>query len=186
MRQATADPRKSSWEYLHGRLFNYDATPLGPLGIPVIIHNKPRWRKYRDYRGRNGFSASVALNHYRFQRAIDTKTKVVSIMDTIEFCHNYLTQTSIKPEDCLIHALQTLTASMHDKPYIHSAQHLQEIDHLRHIFQAWQETNTNPSPNPHAIPKVTRPDVTRPPQDTTIDKPCRTHWHKKSPRVTPT
>ena len=41
MRQATAYPRKSAWEYLHDIPFNYYATPLAPLGIPVIIHNKP-------------------------------------------------------------------------------------------------------------------------------------------------
>ena len=77
MRQATADPRKLAWEYLHGRPFNYDAKPLGPLVIPVIIHNKPSRRKSLNYRGRHGFSSGVALNHYFCQRSIDAKTKAV-------------------------------------------------------------------------------------------------------------
>ena len=67
MRKATADPRKSAWEYLHYRPFNYDDTPLGPLGIPVIIHNKPIQCKSWDCRGRNVFSAGVDINHYRCQ-----------------------------------------------------------------------------------------------------------------------
>ena len=67
MCQATSDPSKSAREYFHVRPFNYDATALGPLGIPVIVHNKPSRLKSWYYRGRNGFSASVALNHYRCQ-----------------------------------------------------------------------------------------------------------------------
>ena len=39
MRQATANPAISAWEYFNGK-FNYNATPLGPLGISVIVHTK--------------------------------------------------------------------------------------------------------------------------------------------------
>ena len=65
MREATYDPRESAWEYLHGRSFNYDTTPLGPQWIPVIMHNKPSRQKSWDYRGCNGFSTDVVLKHYR-------------------------------------------------------------------------------------------------------------------------
>ena len=166
--------------------FNYDDTPLGPLGITVIIHNKPCQRKYWDYRGRNGFSASVAFNYYCCQQSIDAETKAVSITDTIEFFHHHLNQPSITPQDRFIHVLETLTAEMHHTLDIHIAQHLQEIDHLYHLFQYWQETKTTASPQPRTILKVTWPDVTRPPQDTTVKKPPRPQCNQKSPRVTPT
>ena len=39
MRQATANPAISAWEYFNGK-FNYNATPLGPLRISVIVHTK--------------------------------------------------------------------------------------------------------------------------------------------------
>ncbi|KAL7475350.1 hypothetical protein ACHAW6_001271 [Cyclotella cf. meneghiniana] len=39
LRQASLAPAISAWEYFHIP-FNYDATPLGPMGCPVIIHNK--------------------------------------------------------------------------------------------------------------------------------------------------
>ena len=39
LRQATANPAKSAWEFFSGD-FNYDATPLGPLGISVILPTK--------------------------------------------------------------------------------------------------------------------------------------------------
>ena len=77
MLQDTADPSKPAWKYLHGRLFNYDDTPLVPLGTPVIIYNKPSQQKSWDYRGRNGFSAGVALDNYFCQRAIYYEMKAL-------------------------------------------------------------------------------------------------------------
>ena len=136
MRKSKADPIKLSQEYLHGSTFNYDTTPIGPLGIPVIIHNKPIRRKSWDYIRRNSFSAGVSLNHYYCQQAIDAKMKAVLITDTIEFHHHYLTQPSLTPQDRLIHALQTPTFEMNHAPAIQSAQELQAINHLQHLFQA--------------------------------------------------
>ena len=39
LRQATYNPAISAWEYFNGK-FNYNATPLGPLWISVIVHTK--------------------------------------------------------------------------------------------------------------------------------------------------
>ena len=39
LRQATANPAISAWEYFNGN-FNYNVTPLGPLRISVIFHTK--------------------------------------------------------------------------------------------------------------------------------------------------
>ena len=75
---------------------------------------------------------------------------------------------------------------MHHAPYIHSAQQLQAIDHLYHIFQTWWETKTTASPEPHTIPKVTRPNITSPSQYTTFNKPSIPQGHHQSPRVTQT
>ena len=118
MRQSTADPTKSAWEYLHVRPFNSDATPLGPLGILVIMHNKRSRHKSWDYREHNGFSAGIALNHYCCKRAIDANMKAVSITDTVKFSHQYLTKTGLTPTDCLIHALHSLISAMNHAPEV--------------------------------------------------------------------
>ena len=39
LRQATANPAISAWEYFNGK-FNYNATPLGPLVISILFHTK--------------------------------------------------------------------------------------------------------------------------------------------------
>ena len=44
LQQSTLSPAMSEWEHLHGP-FNFDATLLGPIGCPVIIHTKPGIRK---------------------------------------------------------------------------------------------------------------------------------------------
>ncbi|KAL7519321.1 hypothetical protein ACHAWF_000231, partial [Thalassiosira exigua] len=44
LHNASANKRMSAWEYFTGP-FNYDATPLGPLGSRVISHHKPSVRK---------------------------------------------------------------------------------------------------------------------------------------------
>ena len=37
LRQANLNPSRSVWSYFHGP-FNYDATPIGPLGCDIIAH----------------------------------------------------------------------------------------------------------------------------------------------------
>ena len=40
LRQSTVAPLLSAWEDFNGP-FNFDATPLGPIGCHVLIHNMP-------------------------------------------------------------------------------------------------------------------------------------------------
>ena len=53
LRQSTADPTISSWEFFSGP-FNYDATTLVPLGTGVISQDKPSKRKSWGFRGKDG------------------------------------------------------------------------------------------------------------------------------------
>ena len=43
LRQETLNPIMSAWEY-YNRAFEYSATPLGPLGCKVMIHNTSNTR----------------------------------------------------------------------------------------------------------------------------------------------
>ena len=51
LRQATLNQRMSAREYYNGP-FDYSATPLGPLGCKIMIHNTSNTRKSWDQRGR--------------------------------------------------------------------------------------------------------------------------------------
>ena len=52
----------SVWTYLMGAI-NYDATPLGPLGCPVMIHKKTYNRKSWDFCSKEGWSFDVSFEH---------------------------------------------------------------------------------------------------------------------------
>ena len=84
LRQATLNPKISAWEFLEGP-FDYDATPLGPMGSRVIAHLKPDVRNSWDFRGEDGWSIGISLEHYRCQRWVSKATHEAKVSDTVEF-----------------------------------------------------------------------------------------------------
>ena len=64
LRQETLNPIMSAWEYYNGA-FDYSATPLGPIGCKIMIHNTSNKRKSWYQRGQERFSAGPDLQHYR-------------------------------------------------------------------------------------------------------------------------
>ena len=52
----------SAWEYFVGT-FHYDANPLGPLGMTIIIHKKASQRHSWDFIGKDGLSVGVETDH---------------------------------------------------------------------------------------------------------------------------
>ena len=64
LRQATLDPSISDREYFNGP-HSYDATPLGPLGCKIFIHNKPNLRKSWLFRSCVGSNIGTTLHNYR-------------------------------------------------------------------------------------------------------------------------
>jgi hypothetical protein len=77
LRQATANPKISAWEYFNGP-FDFNKTPLAPMGCRVLIHAKPSTRQQGCYVG-------PALNHYRCYELVKSDTKQKVISDTVQF-----------------------------------------------------------------------------------------------------
>jgi hypothetical protein len=50
LRQSGLNPWISAWEFFHGP-FDFNKTPLGPVGCRVLIHAKPVTRCLWDFRG---------------------------------------------------------------------------------------------------------------------------------------
>jgi hypothetical protein len=48
LRQSTLNPRISAWEFFQGP-FDFNKTPLGPVGCRVLIHAKPATRRSWDF-----------------------------------------------------------------------------------------------------------------------------------------
>ena len=136
LRQATINPKMSAWDYYNGP-FDYAATPLGPLGIRVMIHNTVNTGKSWDQRWRESFHISLALQHYRCLTLFDSKTKHVSISDTVEFLHTHLQQPMLTPEYCILYAVHLITCEIQDVKSKNTASQRAAIQDLKRIFNTW-------------------------------------------------
>jgi hypothetical protein len=79
LRQATINPKISAWEYFNGP-FDFNETPLAPVGCRVLIYAKPATHKSWDYRAKQSFYVGPAIDHYRGCKLVksETKQKVIS------------------------------------------------------------------------------------------------------------
>ncbi len=64
LRQSALNPSMSAWEFFQGP-FDFNKTPLGPVGCCVLIHAKPATRCMWDFCAKEGFYIGLALDSYR-------------------------------------------------------------------------------------------------------------------------
>jgi hypothetical protein len=108
LRQSTLNPRISAWEFFQGP-FDFNKTPLGPVGCRVLIHAKPATRRSWDFCAKNGFYIGPAMDSYRCFKRINLDTKSQVISDTVEFRHSYLSIPTPSTEDRIIRGLHRLS-----------------------------------------------------------------------------
>ena len=130
--------QRSSWAYFHGS-FDYDDTPLGPLGCNIIAHKKTGTINSWDFRGKAGWNVGVALQHYRCHAIVAKTTKASQVSDTVEFRHHHLNLTEITPAGRIFHIGTTLTCALRDAPVIAYNNQLAVIQALRQAIQQWDK-----------------------------------------------
>ena len=65
----------------------------------------------------------VALEHYRCDRVVVKDTKAEAISNTVEYCHQSITDPTVTPVDRILHGIYTLTNALTDAPsVVHEAQ----------------------------------------------------------------
>ena len=72
LRQSRINSKLSAHDQVFGA-FNYQRTPLAPLGTKVIIHKRPDQRKTWDKHGLPGFIVNREKYHFRSYQASVTK-----------------------------------------------------------------------------------------------------------------
>ena len=107
VRPSNVAPKVSAHAYMHGH-FDYNATPLAPLGCQVQLYLKPHRRTSWGKHASQGWYLGAALQHYRCHRVWNKETKAERISDTVFFKHKYITQPTLTPEDMLLQAIQAL------------------------------------------------------------------------------
>ncbi|KAL7482034.1 hypothetical protein ACHAW6_007726 [Cyclotella cf. meneghiniana] len=146
------NPTITTWDSLFGT-FNFDATPLGPVGCCLLIHNKATTHRSWDYCSHNGFYVGPALHHYRCYKVPNKESQAVAITNAIKFRHHYLPTTDLMAEDKIIDMLQQPCLA-NTTPTVQ----LQAIYQLREIFHHYASTsptNETTPPRVHApTPRV--------------------------------
>ncbi len=136
LRQATLNPRISMWEFFQGP-FDFNKTPLGPVGCRVLINAKMAIRWSWNFRAKLGFYIGPALDSYHFFKLVKADTKSQVIFDTVEFLHSYLSVPVTSMEDKIIHSLQVVAGAIQGSPPSISVSQLKTITVLQEIVESW-------------------------------------------------
>jgi hypothetical protein len=111
LRQATLNPRIIVWEFFQWP-FNFNKMPLGKVGCGVLIHAKlTTWQSW-DFRAKPGFYIGPALDSYCCFKLVKSDTKSQVILDTVEFCHSYLSVPVPSAKDKIIHGFQVVAGAI--------------------------------------------------------------------------
>ena len=87
LRASRVHPQISANDALNGT-FNFNATPLAPVGCKVVVHEKPTKRKTWDPAGTHGFYLGPAMRHYICYSCYVTKSKGIRNCDIVDFSPN--------------------------------------------------------------------------------------------------
>ena len=89
LRQSHINPRLSSEAQLNGA-YNYNKSPLAPLGTRVIVNKNPEKRGTWAPHGVDGWYIGSAPEHYRCHTMYVTKTRAERIARMVDFFHTTL------------------------------------------------------------------------------------------------
>jgi hypothetical protein len=150
--------------------FDFNKMPLGWVGCRVLIHAKSATRQSWEFHAKPGFYISPALNCYCCFKLVKSNTKSQVILDTIKFCHSYLSIPVPSAKDKIIHGLQVVAGMIRGAPPPTSVSQLKAITSLQGIFESWR-TLTPPSlcPSHCSAPSPPRVRVSKGGRDLTTE-----------------
>jgi hypothetical protein len=136
LHQAMLNPRIIAWDFFQGP-FDFNKTPLGPVGCRILTHAKPATRQSWDLRAKPGFYIGPDLDTYLCFKLVKTNTKSQVISDTVKFSHLYLSVPVPSAEDKIIHGLQVIVGAIRGAAPPTSVSQLEAITVLQEIFESW-------------------------------------------------
>ncbi len=125
-------PTVSAYHYVHGS-FDYNKTPLAPLGCAVQLYESNSRRGTWAEHSTDGWYIGTSMEHYRCHRIYVKKTRSERISDTVFFKHKYITQPTVTPADIIVKALDDLTQALKGRRNVSCAveiEALEKIDEL--------------------------------------------------------
>lgn len=155
LRQANAMPEISAHSYRHG-CFDYDATPLAPLGCAVQIHNAIERRATWGEHSLDGWYLGTSPEHYRCYTIHVKQTNSERISDTVLFRHKYITDPFVAPEDRLMKAIGDLKHKLLKTNNVDGYKQLAALKKLDAIHQAQTKKETTGKVGFTAHPTIIR------------------------------
>jgi hypothetical protein len=155
LRQSNAVPSVSAYQYVRGT-FDYNKTPLGPMGSAVQMHESRDNRGTWAERSIDGWYLGTSLKHYRCHIIHVKKTKSERISDTVFFKHKYITQPTLTPVDTVVKAIDDLTHALKGTRNTHG---IQQIERLKMIDELLNNIPSNLTEMSDPSTKATLPRV---------------------------
>ena len=107
----------SAYTQLNGQ-YDYNAHPVAPPGIQVLIYEKNAARKSWTPHGMEGWYLGPAMEHYMCYRVISSKTGGERITDTVHFFPHDVPLPGISPVDRAMEVASELTEAIRKFKYV--------------------------------------------------------------------
>jgi hypothetical protein len=133
LRQSNKTPSISAYQHVNGN-FDYNKTPLAPLGCAVEMHESTNRRKTWDPHSLSGWYLGTSTEHYRCHKIFCKKTRSERISDTVFFQHRYITQPIITPEDQVIKAVGDLSSALRQRSNLRGKEEMAALQKMNNIL----------------------------------------------------
>lgn len=108
VRASQINPKLLVYAQIHGP-FDFNKTPLAPLGCKIVMHDRAEDRRSWGPHGTHGFYIGLALHHYRNYGCYIPSTRHTRAFNTVLFYPHCCALPLATPGDQLTMALQDLT-----------------------------------------------------------------------------
>ena len=136
LRVSRINPKLSAYAVLNGQ-FNFDKTPLAPVGTKALVFLDPNKRHTWQSHAIDAWYVGPAKKHYRNYRFFIPETKGYRISGTAKFFPAHCKLPAIEPGDTIRLAAQDLIVAiekMSNAPIDLNPKHTQALRQLATIF----------------------------------------------------
>ena len=111
LRGSRLNPKLSAYMQLHGA-YDFNATPIAPPGVRVVVHTKPDKRRSWAPRGTDAWYIGPSLEHYRCYKVWNWTTKATQIADTVDWFPTTVTMPTATQADAIEAAINDIKEAL--------------------------------------------------------------------------
>jgi hypothetical protein len=165
LRSSRLNPTQSAWAQLNGQ-YNYNAHPIAPPGIKVLVHSKPDTRGTWAPHAIEGWYVGPALHSYRCYKCWIVETQSMRITDTVSWLPAKIPMPTPSSNDIIVAGIADIVHALHN-PTVGSTiapltpRHVEALRTLTDILHSTASSSaTSPpttSPAENTLPTGTQP-----------------------------